>query len=58
MKKFDPTDSASVARMTRAIDQAICDGDGGREWEDLCDLAARAMTYYDDPNFAKDLLEQ
>lgn len=51
MTKFDPQDKASVDRMTRPIDRAILEVDGGQDWENICDVMGRAMEIYDDPNF-------
>jgi hypothetical protein len=54
MKKIDLSDQRQKARWMKAIDRAILDGDGGRGFEDLCEVMDRALVYYDDPNFAKD----
>jgi hypothetical protein len=58
--KFDPKNRRSVARMTKAIDQAIVDLErvGGDEWEDVCDVMGRAMEIYDDPTFEPEEMVQ
>jgi len=51
MRKIDTTDPRQKARFERCIEEAISEGDGEPEWEDVMDVMNRALALYDDPAF-------
>ncbi len=57
LRTIDLKDKRQRRRMEKAIDRAILDGNGEREWEDVCDVMDRALKYYDDPTFEPEVVQ-